>query len=326
MVPATLTSTPKATRIRLGISACLLGDEVRYDGGHKRDTFLTTVLGPLVEWVKVCPEVEAGMGTPREPIRLVGDGGRLRVLTVKTGVDHTDSLTGYSARKTTALDREDLCGYVLKKDSPSCGMTRVKVYSSRGPGVRSGVGIFAQALLARFPHLPVEEEGRLSDPRLRDNFIERVFAYRRLRDLFESRWTPGHLVAFHTAHKLVLLAHSTIAYRELGRLVAGAKTADRTSLRERYTAEFMTALKAIATARRQTNVLQHIAGYFKKGLDTASRLELQAAIEDYRRGLVPLIVPITLIRHHVRVQNVAYLAGQVYLSPHPKELMLRNHV
>ena len=284
------------------------------------------MLGPLVEWVKVCPEVESGMGTPRESIRLVDERGTIRLLTVKTGVDHTASMTAYSARKVMELAAEDLCGYVLKKDSPSCGMTRVKVYSGREPGKRTGVGVFAQALLARFPHLPVEEEGRLTDPRLRENFIERVFAYRRLRDLFESRWTVGDLVRFHTAHKLVLLAHSTRAYTRLGRVVAGAKSADRDALRAGYAAGFMHALAMIATPERHTNVLQHMAGYFKKSLDAASRAELQAAIEDYRLGLVPLIVPVTLFRHHVRVHDVAYLAGQVYLAPHPKELMLRNHV
>jgi uncharacterized protein YbgA (DUF1722 family)/uncharacterized protein YbbK (DUF523 family) len=313
-------------RIRLGISACLLGDEVRYDGGHKRDAFLTTVLGPLVEWVKVCPEVEVGMGTPRESIRLVQENGRLRLLTVKTGVDHTAAMTRFAAKRVTALAAEDLCGYVLKKDSPSCGMTRVKVYSGSGPGRRTGVGLYAQALLARFPHLPIEEEGRLLDPRLRDNFIERVFAYRRLRDLFETRWTAGDLVRFHTAHKLVLLAHSTEGYTRLGRLVAVVSSMDRSSLRDAYTAGFMDALRAIATPQRHTNVLQHMVGYFKKTLDTASRTELLAAIDDYRLGLVPLIVPITLMRHHVRVHDVQYLQGQVYLAPHPKELMLRNHV
>jgi uncharacterized protein YbgA (DUF1722 family)/uncharacterized protein YbbK (DUF523 family) len=318
--------SPASPRIRLGISACLLGDEVRYDGGHKRDPFLTTVLGPLVEWVKVCPEVEVGMGTPREPIRLVDERGAIRLLTVKTGVDHTASMTAYSAKRVTELAAQDLCGYVLKKDSPSCGMTRVKVYSNKQPGKRIGVGLFAQALLARFPHLPVEEEGRLSDPRLRENFVERVFAYRRLRDLFEARWTIGDLVRFHTAHKLVLLAHSTQAYARLGRLVSGAKSADRDALRADYTVGFMNALSKIATPARHTNVLQHMAGYFRKSLDAASRAELQAAIEEYRLGLVPLVVPVTLLRHHVRVHDVEYLAGQVYLAPHPEELMLRNQV
>jgi uncharacterized protein YbgA (DUF1722 family)/uncharacterized protein YbbK (DUF523 family) len=320
------TNARSDARIRIGVSACLLGDEVRYDGGHKRDMFLTNVLEPFVEWVKVCPEVESGMGTPREPIRLVDEGGRIRLLTVKTGVDHTASMTAYSATRVVALDEEDLCGYVLKKDSPSCGMTRVKVYSGKGPVVKTGVGVFAQALLARFPCLPVEEEGRLTDPRLRENFIERVFAYRRLRNLFESRWTIGDLVRFHTAHKLVLLAHSTQAYTRLGRLVADAKSADRASLRARYAAGFMDALSEMATPKRHTNVLQHMVGYFKKTLDAASRAELLAAIEDYRLGLVPLVVPLTLVRHHVRVHDEPYLAGQVYLAPHPKELMLRNHV
>jgi uncharacterized protein YbgA (DUF1722 family)/uncharacterized protein YbbK (DUF523 family) len=319
------TPTRTSGRIRIGISACLLGDAVRYDGGHKRDTFLTDILGPHVEWVKVCPEVEAGMGTPRESIRLVDESGVIRLRTVTTGVDHTASMTGYAARKTAAIAGEDLCGYVLKKDSPSCGMTRVKVYRGKEPGRRVGVGIFAQALLARFPHLPVEEEGRLADLSLRENFIERVFAYRRLRDLFEPRWRAGDLVRFHTAHKLVLLAHSTQAYARLERLVAAAKTVDRAVLRAQYTAGFMGALRAIATCQRHTNVLRHLAGYFKKALDAASRDELLRSIEDYRLGLLPLVVPVTLLRHHVRVHDVRYLAGQIYLAPHPKELMLRNH-
>ena len=313
-------------RIRLGISACLLGDEVRYDGGHKRDAFLTTVLGPLVEWVKVCPEVEVGMGTPRESIRLVDDHGRIRLLTVKTGVDHTASMTAYATKRVNALDAEDLCGYVLKKDSPSCGMTRVKVYRGAGPGTRTGVGLYAQALLARFPHLPVEEEGRLLDPRLRENFYRaRIRPVAACAICSEAGWTTGDLVRFHTAHKLVLLAHSTQTYTRLGRVVAAAKSTDRVSLRTQYIAGFMQALTAIATPRH-TNVLQHMVGYFKTTLDTASRAELLAAIDDYRLGLVPLIVPITLVRHHVRVHDVTYLDGQVYLAPHPKELMLRNHV
>jgi uncharacterized protein YbgA (DUF1722 family) len=226
-------------------------------------------------------------------------------------------MTAYSTARVAALSHEDLCGYVLKKDSPSCGMTRVKVYGDKGRPSREGVGLFAQALLARFPQLPVEEEGRLSDPRLRDNFIERVFAFRRLRDMFESRWTLGEVVRFHTAHKLVLLAHSTQAYTDLGRLVAGATWLERSSLRARYTTGFMNALTTIATRRRHTNVLQHMAGYFKKTLDATSRAELSAAIEDYRRGLIPRAVPMTLIRHHVRVQDVQYLATQVYLAPQP---------
>jgi uncharacterized protein YbgA (DUF1722 family)/uncharacterized protein YbbK (DUF523 family) len=312
--------------VRIGISSCLLGQEVRFDGGHKRDRFLTDTFGRFVEWVPVCPEVEAGFGTPREAMRLVDDGGRLRLLTVKTGLDLTDRLEQYSRRRVVQLASQNLCGYVLKKDSPSCGLERVKVYDAHKAPARTGVGLFAAALRERHPFLPVEEEGRLVDPRLRDNFVERVFAYQRLRALFAGRWTLGALVAFHTAHKLSLMAHSVAAYQSLGRLVAGAKSLSRSDLESRYTEGFMHALAPIATTRRHVNVLQHMAGYFKKQLDAASRAELAATIEDYRAGLVPLVVPITLIRHHVRQHDVSYLAGQIYLAPHPKELMLRNHV
>jgi uncharacterized protein YbgA (DUF1722 family)/uncharacterized protein YbbK (DUF523 family) len=312
--------------IRIGISSCLLGEEVRFDGGHKRDSFLVDTFGTWVEWVQVCPEVEFGLGTPRETLRLIRDRAELRLVTTKTGIDHTVGMTAWARRRAEALAGEDLCGYVLKKDSPSCGMERVKVYGPHGSPARTGVGLFAAALMARLPLLPVEEEGRLSDPRLRENFVERVFAYRRVRSFFTNRWAVGGLVQFHTAHKLLLMAHSPKAYQQLGRLVAGAKSVTRAALRERYTHEFMEALKVPATARRHVNVLQHMLGYFRDDLDAPSRRELRDCIEDYRRGLIPLIVPITLVRHHVRRLGVEYLAGQVYLEPHPKELMLRNHV
>ena len=315
-------------RIRIGISACLLGDEVRYDGGHKRDAFLADILGPFVEWVKVCPEVEIGMGTPREPIRLTDADGRIRLMTVDGGVDHTDAMTAYAARRTAELAGADLlCGYVLKQDSPSCGMARVKVYGGNGgPPSRIGVGLFAAALLARFSHLPLAEEGGLADARRREHFVERAFAYRRLRDLFESSWTAADLVRFHTAHKFLLLAHSTEAYSDLGRLVAAAGAGDRQVLRERYSAEFMAALAVPATPQRHTNVLQHMVGYFKDILDDGSRAELLVAIDDYRQGLLPLAVPVTLLRHHVRQHAVTYLSDQVYLAPHPDQLALRNQV
>ena len=312
--------------IRIGISACLLGEKVRFDGGHKRDRYLTDTFGRFVEWVPVCPEVEAGFGTPREAMHLVSDGGRIRLITVKTNVDLTDRMEHYARRRVEQLAADDLCGYLLKKDSPSCGMERVKVYDAPHVSSRSGEGLFAAALRTRHPFLPVEEEGRLSDPRIRDNFVERVFAYRRLRTLFAGRWSTGALVRFHTAHKLTLMAHSTDAYRALGRLVARAKPIPRHELEAKYTEGFMTALAVMATPRRHTNVLQHMAGYFKKVLTAAAKAELSAVIEDYRLGLVPLVVPITLIKHHVRQHDVAYLEGQVYLEPHPRELMLRNHV
>ena len=312
--------------VRIGISSCLLGRRVRFDGGHKRDPFLTDTFGRFVEWVPVCPEVEAGFGTPREAMRLVDDGGRVRLLTVKTARDLTDTMERYARRRVEQLANENLCGYVLKKDSPSCGLSRVKVYDRHNVPARTGAGLFAAALRARHPLLPIEEEGRLVDPRLRDNFAERVFAYQRLQALFASRWTIAALVSFHTAHKLSLMAHSVTAYQSLGRLVAGAKSLSRADLESRYSEGFMNALESMATTRRHVNVLQHMAGYLKKQLDDASRAELAATIEDYRAGLVPLVVPITLIRHHIRRHDVAYLAGQIYLAPHPKELMLRNHV
>lgn len=326
-VPPDPMSTPAhPDRLRIGISSCLLGQQVRYDGGHKRDRFLTDTFGQFVEWVPVCPEVEAGFGTPRDAMRLVGTGAGIRLLTIKSGIDLTERLERTAARRVERLAHENLSGYILKKDSPSCGMERVKVYDRNGVPTRTGTGLYAAALRARYPSLPVEEEGRLSDPRIRDNFVERVFAYRRLRALFGTRWTRGALVQFHTAHKLALMAHSVKAYAALGRLVADMKGLPRAEMASRYTAAFMTALESMATPRRHVNVLQHIAGYFKTTLDAGSRAELAAAIEDYRRGLVPLVVPITLVRHHVRRLGVSYLQGQTYLEPHPRELMLRNHV
>jgi uncharacterized protein YbgA (DUF1722 family)/uncharacterized protein YbbK (DUF523 family) len=316
----------RARPIRIGISACLLGHEVRFDGGHKRDAFLTETFGRFVEWVPVCPEVECGFGTPREAMRIVSGDEGLRLMTVKTGADVTTSMERFSRSRASALARENLSGYVLKKDSPSCGLERVKVYDGHGVAARTGRGLFAAALVELFPHLPLEEEGRLTDPRLRDNFVERVFAYSRLRDLFRARWTSGDLVRFHTSHKLLLLAHAPEAYRRLGRLVARAAELPRRDVEQRYVESFMQALTRLATPGLHTNVLQHMAGYFKDWLDAASKRELGDTIADYRRGLVPLVVPLTLVRHYVRTFGVEYLAGQTYLEPHPKELMLRNHV
>ncbi len=299
---------------------------MRFDGGHKQDPFLTGTFGRFVQWVAVCPEVEAGLGTPREAMRLVRTKEGVRLLTVKTGRDLTATLDEYAERRVTELEAEELCGYVLKKSSPSCGLERVKVYGPHNVPAKSGRGRFAAQLLDRFPDLPVEEEGRLSDPRLRENFVERVFCYSRLRELFRGRWNLGELVRFHTAHKLILMAHSPEAYQQLGRLVARASALPHDELERRYTRRFMAALTVMATRRRHTNVLQHMAGYFKDHLDRDAKGELLAAIEDYRRELVPLIVPMTLLRHYVRTYEVSYLAGQLYLEPHPKELMLRNHV
>ena len=313
-------------RIRLGISACLLGERVRFDSGHKREPFLVESLGQFVDWVSVCPEVESGMGAPREAMRLVRVDDEIRLLTNKTAQDKTVMLRHFSSRRVNELAEEDLCGFVLKKDSPSCGLERVKVYSPGGVPTKTGRGLFAEALAARFPLLPVEEEGRLNDPRLRENFVERIFAYRRLVTLFAKRWTMGDVVRFHTAHKLTLMAHKPDAYRRLGQLVASGASTPRSELQQRYASEFMAALQAMATQRRHSNVLHHMLGYFKKTLDRESRAELLALIEDYAAGHVPLVVPLTLLGHHIRRGEVSYLADQVYMRPHPVELMLRNHV
>jgi uncharacterized protein YbgA (DUF1722 family)/uncharacterized protein YbbK (DUF523 family) len=312
--------------LRIGVSSCLLGEQVRFDGGHKRDAFLVDTFGAFVEWVPVCPEVELGLGTPRETLRLVRKDDVVRMVQPKSGRDLTDDMRAWARLRVEALAGERLSGYVLKKDSPSCGMERVRIYNDSGMADKGGRGLFAQALLARFPQLPVEEEGRLSDPRLRDNFVERAFAYARLRAFFEGRWTIGQLVRFHTAHKLTLLAHSPEIYYAMGRLVAGGASMSRADLEAQYRDRFMDALARMATTRKHTNVLTHMLGHFKQRLEADDRAELLASIEDYRLGLVPLVVPVTLFKHHVRRQKVDYLAGQVYLQPHPRELMLRNHV
>lgn len=312
--------------LRLGISACLLGEEVRWDGGHKRDAFLNDTLGPFVEWVSVCPEVDIGLGIPRETIRLVGDAAAPRLVAPKSGRDLTAEIGRYTRSKVPELATLDLSGFVLKKDSPSCGMERVRVYEREGArAVRKGTGMFARALLEALPLLPVEEEGRLHDPDLRENFVTRIFAYRRWRDLTAARWTMGDLVTFHTEHKLLVMAHSPTHYTALGRLVAAGKKTPRPELEREYGAGLMAALGRIATARKNTNVLYHALGYFKRRLSDDEKREMVETIETYHQGLVPLIVPITLLRHYVRRYQEPYLSRQVWLSPHPKELMLRNH-
>ena len=315
---------------RIGISSCLLGETVRHDGGHKRDAHLVETLGPLVEWVPVCPEVEVGLGTPREPIRLVRDTSRsdgVRLVS-RSGTQLTGRMQRFARGRLRALAKAGLSGYILKKDSPSCGMERVKVWhdSADRAAERNGRGIFAAELLRQYPNLPVEEEGRLHDPVLRENFFERVFAYQRLRVLFSARWSVGTLVRWHTTQKLTLMAHSPVRYRELGRLVAEARQIPRAELCRRYEDEFMSAMRLRATRARHTNALMHALGHLKRRLDQPSRNDMLAVLEDYRAGLVPRIVPLTLVRHHARRLEVEYLLDQSYLNPHPKELALLNHV
>jgi len=312
--------------LRLGISRCLLGEEVRFDGGHRRDSFLTEVLGPYVEWVAVCPEVEAGLGTPREAMRLVGSPQDLRLVTIKTGIDHTHALETMATNRIEELKSLDLSGYIFKKGSPSCGIERVRIYNDHGMPSRKGVGLFARAFVEQFPLIPVEEEGRLCDPTLRENFIERVFCYRRWQDLVQSGVTRRALTQFHTIHKYLLLAHHPQQCEVLGRLIGQAHQHRPKELAHRYGELFMKTLAVKATVRKHVNVLQHILGYFKERLGAHEKAELLSVIGDYHHGLTPLIVPLTLIKHYVQIFDVSYIRAQVYLNPHPKELMLRNHV
>lgn len=312
--------------VRLGISTCLLGEKVRYDGQHKHDRFLTDTLGQYVQFVPVCPEVECGLGVPREAMRLVGDPESPRLVTIRTKRDLTARMLTWAARRTSELEQEELCGYIFKSKSPSSGMERVKVYGENGGVTRNGVGLFARAFMEHFPRLPVEEDGRLHDPVLRENFIERLFIMNRWRELLKSRKTGGGLVQFHTEHKLQFLAHSPKHYRELGQLVAQGKELGTDRLFDRYQAIMMPTLKLHSTRAKHTNVLQHMVGYFKRDLTADEKQELLDLIACYRAGSLPLIVPVALLHHYVRKYGKAYLAAQHYLHPHPLELQLRNHV
>jgi uncharacterized protein YbgA (DUF1722 family)/uncharacterized protein YbbK (DUF523 family) len=310
----------------LGISACLLGHQVRFDGGHKRDKFLTDVFGKCVDWVPVCPELEVGMGIPRETVRLVGSPMNPKMISQKSGRDWTVAMNRLATNRARELAKLNLSGYVFKKDSPSCGLERVRVYDSNNIPARKGRGLFAARVAQRLPLMPVEEEGRSNDLSLRENFIERVFAYRRWQDAASAPKSIRALVDFHTKHKFLLLAHSEVHYRRLGNLVAAAKQKPLSDSYEQYGRSFMDGLAVHATAKKHANVLDHMMGYFTNELSNEERKELVELIRDFRHQLVPLVVPVTLIRHYATKYTVSYLLDQVYLDPSPKELMLRNHV
>lgn len=313
---------PEGPKIRVGVSACLVGDQVRYDGGHKRDAYLTATLARVFEFVPVCPEVAIGMGVPRPPIRLVGGAHAPRALGVQdASLDVTAALIAYGRRMAVELD--DISAYIFKARSPSCGPWQVPIHSEEFPALQ-GAGLYAREIMARQGLLPVEEEGRLADPALRDNFIERIFAYRRWRQLQASGIALGALVEFHSAHKLQLMSHGAEYYRALGRLVAEAKPPRIAAVAREYSAEFMSALTHPATRKRHTNVLHHLMGYLKRHLDREDKVELLGVIESYRLGQLPLAAPITLLKHHFRRFPDPYIGKQTYLYPHPTELALRN--
>jgi uncharacterized protein YbgA (DUF1722 family)/uncharacterized protein YbbK (DUF523 family) len=311
--------------IKLGISSCLRGEKVRYDGGHKWDRFLTGTLGEYVEYVPVCPEVECGLGIPREALRLVGDPRAPRLVTVRTAHDTTERMLDWAKRRVSELEKEDLCGFIFKSNSPSSGMERVKVYNEKGMPVKTGSGLFARTFMDHFPLIPVEDEGRLHDPKLRENFIEQIFTLKRWRETLRKK-SLGNLVGFHTRQKLMILSHSPEHYRAMGKMVAEGKKYSIPELYARYEELLMKALKLKTTVRKQTNVLQHLMGYFKNRLSKDEKQELLEIIDQYRNGDIPLIVPVTLINHYVRKYDQPYLRKQTYLHPHPVALQLRNHV
>lgn len=311
--------------VKIGVSACLLGEHVRYDGGHKHDRYITDTLGEYFSFISVCPEAECGLPIPREAMRLEGDPLAPRLITRQTRVDKTEQMLTYCSAKVNELANEELCGFIFKKDSPSSGLFRVKVYNN-GQARKVGSGLFAAAMARRFVLLPMEEEGRLNDPAIRENFIERVFSYRRWKDFAASSPSVGRLVEFHTGNKLLLMAHSPQIYREMGALVAHASEVELRDLLPRYEELFMRGLALHATVKKNTNVLQHIMGYFKQQLSPGEKAELLEVIGQYHDHLLPLIVPLTLLRHYIGKYDQQYLKRQLYLSPHPSQLMLRNHV
>ena len=317
-------ATP-VSKIRVGVSACLLGAKVRFDGGHKRNRYVDEVLRDYFEFVPFCPEVAVGLGTPRQPIRLVGTNDNPRVVgTRDPQLDVTDALHGYGRK--VARQHADLCGMIVKQGSPSCGMERVKVYTDKGMPHSGGRGAFTAALMDSQPLLPVEEEGRLQDPVLRENFIARVFTYARWRELDQRGLSKAGLIAFHARHKLIILAHSPAGYRELGQLVARVGSEPLAPLGQRYIERLMQLLAERAPRKRHANVMQHLLGYLRRHLDAGDRAELLDIIEAYRKGEYPLVVPLSLLRHHFRRNPHPWASQQLYLQPHPRELMLHNAV
>ena len=314
-------------KIRIGVSSCLIGEKVRWNGDHKQDRYVREILSRYFEYIPVCPEVEVGMGVPRETVALYGDPEKPSMISKKTQTDWTKPMEKYIKSRINTLSADDLCGYIFKSKSPSCGMGRVPLYSEFGSHkVKHGPGMFANAFINSFPLVPTEEEGRLNDPRIRENFIVRVFSFKRFNLLLNEKFSLGQWVKFHTQHKFLLLAHSRKHYDELGELVAHSKTIKPSELKKKYGELFMEALTSKSTPKKNTDVLLHMMGFFKKLLTKIEKEDILSTIEDYRSEILPLIVPVTLIRHQVKKHNIEYLHDQVYLNPHPKELMLLNHV
>lgn len=313
------------SKINIGISSCLLGQEVRHDGGHKRNGYILNTLSEYFEFRPLCPEMAIGMGVPRPTIRLIKSNGDIRLVGSKdSDLDVTDAMNQFSIQATSTMD--DIAGYILKKDSPSCGMERVRVYNEKGHAEKNGSGLFAHHLKTTHPSLPIEEEGRLMDPVLRENFVERVFVYFRWQKYSKQGLTVRGLMDFHTKHKFNLLSHDETIYRELGPLVAEARADNLESVASRYLEKLMQGMKRPATRKRHSNVLMHVMGFIKEDLTSDDKQEMLDILDNYRLGKVPLIVPITLLKHHLRRSPQPYIEQQFYMNPYPEELMLRNHL
>ncbi|MCH2392301.1 MAG: DUF523 and DUF1722 domain-containing protein [Nitrospinales bacterium] len=314
-------------KIKIGMSSCLLGEEVRWDGDHKHDQYVRDVLGSYFDYVSICPEVDVGMGVPRETVALYGTLENPKMITKRSKTDWTKKMNHYTKDRIHELTKENLCGYVFKSKSPSCGIGKVPIYSEFGSSrMRHGSGMFASSFVKVFPLVPVEDEGRLHDPVIRENFIVRIFCFHRLQLLVRKSFSIGSLVRFHTRHKFLILSHSRKKYDDMGELVANAKKIKTAELKTRYSKLFMAALTYKSTPKKNTDVLLHMVGFLKKILTREGKKDILSVIEDYRNELLPLVVPVTLIYHQVKKHNIEYLLDQVYLNPHPKELMLRNHV
>lgn len=312
-------------KIEIGISSCLLGLQVRHDGSHKRDRFITDILSEHFDFTPFCPEMAIGLGTPRPAIRLLKQGDSIRLVDSKdSAIDYTDKMNRTSAAYCSQVD--GLSGYILKNKSPSCGMERVNLYNDSNMPHKEGVGLFARQLMDRNPNLPVEEEGRLRDAHVRENFIERVYAYHRWQTMMHQGITINSLMDYHKRHKLMLMAHHEPIYRSLGKLVASTCKDNLDDNAAEYISVFMQAMKKRPTRKKHVNVLQHIMGYLKKHIDSEDKNELLKLFEKYARGEVPLVVPITLLKYHFRKNPKGYINDQFYMRPYPGNLMLRNHV
>lgn len=310
--------------IKIGISSCLLGEQVRFDSGHKKNQYIVNVLSQYFQFQPFCPEVAIGLGVPREAIRLVEINDEIKCLGTKTKtLDVTDKLI--EAAESQKIGHQSLSGYILKKDSPSCGMERVRVYKGDMPE-RKGRGIFANQLINNFPNLPVEEEGRLGDAIIRENFIQRVFIYHRWQTLISQPISWKDICEFHAQHKYIYMSHCPAKAKELGRWIAQAHTLTSSELTNQYLSSMMVILSIKATKKNHVNTLQHIQGYLKKHLIPSHKQELVDVIEQYRLGFLPLIVPITLLKHHFNDHPHEYIDQSFYLKPHPSELMLFNSI